>query len=183
MSYNPNDWALNLNDDTFNALKTDFNVVLKKTLHNMEQKESEAAELTVKLKISLERTKQASGDDIPRDVIIPKFDHKVSSVMQYKDEKTGTLGGNYELVWDKERGEWVMREIIDGQQNIFDAEYMVVDCDDNGDDAEHTSGVYSTPALPGGEPLALPGKFPDDDENGADNDYPYEEPTGEDGDE
>jgi TRAP-type C4-dicarboxylate transport system substrate-binding protein len=112
-----NVWALTLSSDTFNALKSDFDQVLRKTLTNMENKESEQAELTVKLKISLMKEQAPNFDSLipgaQREVIKPKFDHKVSSVMQIKDEKTGTLSGNYELVWDGELGQYVMREIKD----------------------------------------------------------------------
>lgn len=123
MNY-PNEWDLTLNGDTFNAMKSDFNQVLRKTLSNMERKGSELAELTVKLKISLKKDQApdfpVNGTEMKRDIVIPKFDHKVSSVMQIKDEVTGTLGGNYELVWDAARGEYVMREIMDPQISIFE---------------------------------------------------------------
>jgi hypothetical protein len=127
---NTNELDLNLNGDTFNALKTDFNAVLRKTLFNMEAKGSELAEITVKMKISLEKGTGRFGDAAPRNITVPKFDHKVSSVMQIKDEIAGSLGGNYELVWDSKRGEWIMREITDGQQSIFDSDYEWVEPDD-----------------------------------------------------
>ena len=125
MSYNPKEWDLSLSGDTFNALKSDFNAVLRKTLSNMETKSSELTELTVKLKITLKK-ERAPGAGLPREVVVPKFDHKVSSIMQIKDELTGSLGGNYELVWDKDRGEYVMREIMDPQQSLFDYGFETV---------------------------------------------------------
>ena len=135
MSIYPNVFDLNLNGDTFNALKSDFNMVLRKTLSNMEVKGSEEAELTVKLKIKLKKERDPfAGEGIPREMAVPKFDHKVSSVMQIKDELTGSLGGNYELVWDGERGEYILREIVDGQMNMFDAQYEVVDVQESNAD-------------------------------------------------
>jgi hypothetical protein len=99
----------------------------------MENKESEQAELTVKLKISLMKEQAPNFDSLipgaQREVIKPKFDHKVSSVMQIKDEKTGTLSGNYELVWDGELGQYVMREIKDPQLSIFEYDKEVYDED------------------------------------------------------
>ncbi len=128
-----NVWALTLSSDTFNALKSDFDQVLRKTLTNMENKESEQAELTVKLKISLMKEQAPNFDSLipgaQREVIKPKFDHKVSSVMQIKDEKTGTLSGNYELVWDGELGQYVMREIKYTQLSIFEYDKEVYDED------------------------------------------------------
>ena len=121
----PKTWDLNLNGDTFNALKNDFNQVLRKTLTNMESKGSELAELTVKLKISLKKEEHPC-EGFHREIMTPKFDHKVSSVMQIKDEITGSLSGNYELVWDSERGEYVMREVHDGQMQFVDYGYESV---------------------------------------------------------
>lgn len=118
MSYiYPDVLDLNLNGDTFNALKTDFNKILKRTLSSMENKGSEFAELTVKVKIKLEKETDYECE-MPREFVKPRFDHKVSSVMQIKDELTGTLRGNYELIWDEDRGEYIMREMR--QMTIFD---------------------------------------------------------------
>ena len=46
--------ALNMNSDVFESLINDFNGVLKKTLGNMRSKQSDVAEITLKLKITLE---------------------------------------------------------------------------------------------------------------------------------
>lgn len=116
--------ALTMESEAFNGLKTDFNQVLRRTLTNMERKESEQAELTVKLKISLEKDTAPDFSEVryraERDIVRPTFTHKISSVMQIKCEKSGVLSGNYELVWDEESGDYVMRPIEDGQMSLFD---------------------------------------------------------------
>lgn len=48
----PQELELTLNSSTFVALKADFDNALQKTLRNMQQKGSEAAEVKVSLKIS-----------------------------------------------------------------------------------------------------------------------------------
>ena len=120
----PQELELTLNSSTFAALKADFDQVLKKTLRNMQEKGSEAAEVKVSLKISFVKDEksdiQIADLDGRREIIIPKFDHKVSSVLQIKDEYSGTLGGNFELVYDEVRKEWVMREIINPQTSLDD---------------------------------------------------------------
>jgi len=120
----PKEFALTLESNTFNALKVDFDNVLKKTLSNMQEKGSEAAEVKLNLKISFEKGEQSDIQindlDGKREVIIPRFDHKVSSVLQIKDEASGTLGGGYELLFDKVRREYVMREIISPQTSLDD---------------------------------------------------------------
>jgi hypothetical protein len=118
-------YELTLESDAFNALKSDFNMLLRKTLSTMIQKEGEKAELKLSLKITLTQGETRDLDEVryeaQREVILPKFEHKISTVMQYKDEKSGFVGGaEYELVWDRAKGAYVMRPIKDGQMNLFD---------------------------------------------------------------
>ena len=120
----PKQYELTLNSETFAALKADFDLVLKKTLSNMQKKGSEAAEVKVSLKISFAKgvIPDISLDNLegPREMIIPQFDRKVSSVLQIKDEASGTLGGNFELVFDENRKSWILREIIGPQTSLED---------------------------------------------------------------
>ena len=115
---------LSLNGNTFNALKADFDSILRNTLSNMELKGADSAEMSIKLKISLERDQtedfDASYVGAMRDIIKPKFDHTVQSVLQIKDKKDGTLSGNYELVWDPKEKKYEMREITSRQTSLFD---------------------------------------------------------------
>ena len=118
-------YEMTLESDVFNAMKSDFNKLLRKTLSTMLQKEGEKAELKLSLKISLTqgeaRDFEEARYEAQRDVILPKFEHKISTVMQYKDELSGFVGGaEYELVWDKGKSEYVMRPIKDGQMDIFE---------------------------------------------------------------
>ena len=120
----PKQYELTLNSETFAALKADFDLVLKKTLSNMQKKGSDSAEVKVSLKIALSKTEDSNikvNDlDGMREVLIPRFDHKVASVLQIKDEASGTLGGNFELVFDENRKSWIMREIIGPQTSLED---------------------------------------------------------------
>lgn len=91
---NKKKYTLTLDSDAFNSLKSDFNQILRSTLNNMIQKEGEKAEVKISLKITL--TQSTAPDleehryEAEREVIVPKFEHKVTSVMQYKDEKAGS---------------------------------------------------------------------------------------------
>ena len=172
MNIYPKEWDLNLEGDTFNALKNDFNMVLRKTLSNMESKGSELAELTVKLKIQLKKEKASgAGEQIPRDIIVPKFDHKVSSVMQIKAEVSGSLGGEYELVWDTERNEWIMREIVDPQQSLFDYGHEVVYTQGDVIDVDAAPVDAGPPALTGSRIAGLLSNLREEDE-GCAKDFP-----------
>lgn len=120
----PQELELTLNSSTFVALKADFDNALQKTLRNMQQKGSEAAEVKVSLKISFAKgVISGISPDNPegqREMIIPQFDHKVSSVLQIKDEASGRLGGEFELVYDEVRKDYVMREIVSPQTSLDD---------------------------------------------------------------
>lgn len=187
--------TLTMESEAFNGLKTDFNQVLRRTLTNMERKESEQAELTVKLKISLEKDTAPDFREVKyraeRDIVRPTFTHKISSVMQIKCEKSGVLSGDYELVWDEEIGDYIMRPIDDGQLSLFD---------ENGKPTEPLCLEAGTPEPT--EPLAIEGEISEDasegnaeqdaieadyrvvdDEENSSDDYDYEEPEKESADE
>ena len=121
-----NDLLLSLKSDTFNALCTDFDQMLRKLLLGMEKFECEEGTLGIKVTVKLEKDQardfQANGYDAMRDIVKPTFKHEVSHAMQVKDKKTGSLSGNYELVWDRETGQYIMRNIDDGQVTLFDNE-------------------------------------------------------------
>ena len=115
------DLNLSLRGDTFSAMKSDFDDILGRTIGNMEMKGANVAVVTIKLDIELEKT----GRNTPSgyaDVVVPKFKHNISSVMQVKDKVSGQLSGDYQLVWDEETKKYVMREIDIGQESLFDGE-------------------------------------------------------------
>ena len=112
---------LALDSETFKTLKEDFGTVLHKTLFNMENKEAEAATLTIKVNIGFEKTKVPEHGEW-REIIVPRFEHKVSSVMQVRNEISGAMEGEFELVWSESNQTYFMREIGATQLSIFDGE-------------------------------------------------------------
>ena len=122
-----NDLPISLKSNTFNALCTDFDQVTRATLQGMSDTGQDTAEINVKVKITLtpdsapDYTVKGIGQQT-RSITKPKFDHTVTAVIQRKEKKTGTLSGNYELVWDRESCCFVMRPIDDGQSSLFDGE-------------------------------------------------------------
>lgn len=116
-----NAMELSLNGDTFAALKEDFDSILAQTLSNMESKGADEAVITLKLGVSLEK-QSFVRDDEPTELTKPSFKHDISSVMQVKNKKSGSLSGDYELVWDDDEQKYVMRKITNGQMTLFDME-------------------------------------------------------------
>lgn len=116
-----NDLQLSLNGETFQAMKTDFDTILARTLGNMTMKGANEATITIKLGIALE-TANVGSYEAPNEVTKPSFKHDISSVMQVKDKRTGSLSGEHQLVWDEDAKEYVLRKLGTEQMSMFDEE-------------------------------------------------------------
>jgi hypothetical protein len=119
---------LNLEGEAFADLRTDINEYLQMTLAKMDEINSSEAEITAKIIISLDRTElplltEDKKEEL-RDAMMPKFKHKVSALMKTKFERSGELRpeGEYELVFDEKRKEYIMRKILDPQVSLYDTD-------------------------------------------------------------
>lgn len=132
--------SLTLDSAAFEDMKGDFNKVLQRTLGNMLGKDSKEATLTIKLNIEILEEEvpnwQSADATAMRKINKPKFEHKVSSVMQIKNEVSGSVKGEYELVWDDELQEFVAVTIDNGQRSFFDEEYEGEDAESFDDESE-----------------------------------------------
>ena len=108
---------LTLDSDTFKNLKDDFDGMLARILKDMDKRNVDDATITLKLSVSLDREKVGpfSSDEEAKEVVKPTFKHDISSVMQVKDKKSGSVSGDFILVWDEEEGEFVRKRITNGQ--------------------------------------------------------------------
>ena len=112
-----------MDSEAFAKLRLDFDKLLSQTIRSMMQKQSSSASLGLKLDIELERTTVIDNraPDGVRSVILPRFTHKVSSVIQMKTEEKGKTEGAYELSWDDLRQEYTMLPI--GNEQITFEQY------------------------------------------------------------
>lgn len=123
-----NESTLHFEDDTFKKLRVDADQVLQKLLANMAEKGSLEGRLTITVDVSFaEETVQNRDPNIPGDTRVvhtPKFQHKVGSVMQIKNEQKGDMNcDGMEMVWDNEKGEYILRPITGrDQMSVFDYE-------------------------------------------------------------
>lgn len=153
--------TLHIEDDTFKKLRTDADQVLQKLLANMAEKGSLEGKMTITIDVSFtEETVQNRDPNIEGDMRVvhtPKFQHKVGSVLQIKNEQKGDMNcDGMEMIWDNEKGEYVLRPITGrDQMSIFDME--VPDTQDA--DAEVVDGEV----LEGRKYAALPMNEPEDD--------------------
>lgn len=113
---------LSLNSDTFKEFKNDFDMVLKRTIRNMEDEHVMNAALSVKLIINLNEDSAPDFDALhsgaQREIIVPKFLHEIKSVLKKEITRSGGTNGYYELVWDEESGDYTMRPVDNGQQSF-----------------------------------------------------------------
>lgn len=121
-----------LRSETFEALLSDFDSILNRTLGNMEMKGAESATITLKLDLGLEKVTYNQ-----KDIVKPTFKHTINSVMQIKDKRTGQFDGEYAMVWDETAERYVFQKIDNGQMELFQDDDDYVDAD-----------YYEVPALP-----------------------------------
>ena len=191
---------LHINDSAFDSMRADTDIVLQRLIKNMVEKDSQEGKVTITIDVTLQqdfipnRDPKVEGET--RRVLMPIISHKVGSVMQIKNEAKGSK--NYdgmELVWDDEKGEYVLKPIANtDQMTIFDAEFREVYDSESEEDEEEL-------ALEGRKVVGLPApeeeivneedieiteseddmsdEFDDIEEipfGGNDDDYDYEEP-------
>lgn len=99
--------------DTFDQLKTDMTRSLNKLLRNMQEYGSDKASMTVKMTVTLEDQELDNGEH----GTVPKFEHKVSFVVQIKNETEGELSGEWILTNDDSSG-FVLKPM--GQIDMFE---------------------------------------------------------------
>ena len=172
---------LHINDELFAGMRDDADRVLQKLLKNMVEKDSLEGKVTIGIDVTLvqefipNRDPNIEGET--RRVLTPKFSHKVGSVMQIKNEAKGDRNcDGTELVWDEERGEYVLRPIANTEQmTIFDADFRCVN--DETSEAGGGDEGEGQPALEGRRIAALPG--PSDTEgDGTEGEVAEEAPGG-----
>jgi hypothetical protein len=189
---------LHFNDELFDGMREDADRVLQKLLKNMVEKDSLEGKVTIGIDVTFSRefipNFDPSINQETRMVLIPKFSHKVGSVMQIKNEAKGDRNcEGKELVWDEEKGEYVLRPISNTDQGtIFDVQFRNVH-------EVREEYLEEQPTLEGRRIASLPGPCePEDNEDlqedmseefgtnppedipfaGDDEDYDYEDPEG-----
>ena len=118
--------TLHFEDETFKKLRDDADQVLQKLLANMAEKGSPEGKLTITLDVVFDEESIADKKNGGTRLIhTPKFQHKVGSVLQIKNEQKGDMNcDGMEMVWDDEKKEYVLRSITGKEQmSIFDMEF------------------------------------------------------------
>lgn len=114
---------INIDSDIFADLREHFNVVLQRTLSNMQTKGCDSAGITVKLAINVEQYAETytdtGGKPQKRWYQKPSIAHKVSATMKINDTEEGFFKEDYELFYDDVRKEFVLLPIVDRQERMM----------------------------------------------------------------
>lgn len=107
---------ITIESDLFMDLRAAFNRVLNRTLHSMKSKDSNSAEITIKLNV-LFNDEYQDGDE---NIIMPKFSHKITSISKFKDEENGRDSGEHVICYDDETETFTLKHINENQVSMDD---------------------------------------------------------------
>lgn len=164
---NPYEQSLHFNDSAFDGMRNDADIVLQKLIKNMVEKDSLEGKVTITIDVSLEQEFIPNHDPRiegeTRRVLTPKLSHKVGSMMQIKSETKGDKHyDGMELVYDEEKGEYVLKPIANtDQMTIFDAEFTECEVE------EETYDETEAPVLEGRRVAGLIGTSDEEEEHDA----------------
>ena len=135
---------VSIKGDTFEAFRDDFDEILTKTLDNMRQQDLSEAEITVKMKVkTIQKEVEApiSTDySNKRTAVVPTFSHTIRTAYKVETKVDGQLAANQELIYDEEAGQYILVDILTGQQSFWDY--------NQGDPQDYSRGeVQDVPAI------------------------------------
>jgi hypothetical protein len=116
--------TLHFRDKVFEKLINDADQVLQKLLSNMTEKGSTIGRLTISLDCIFEEEtvmdKNSTDGFFSRVIHTPKFQHKVGSVLQIKNEQKGDVNcDGMEMVYDEKTKEYILCPITGREQMSF----------------------------------------------------------------
>ena len=110
---------LRLENEIFDGFRSDMNVIIRELLKNMIEKGSEDGKITETIEVGLFPEFTETGTTFQ-----PQFTHKVNSVLQLKDQKSGIAPcKDMELVLDERTNTYYLQHVKGKpQMSIYDME-------------------------------------------------------------
>lgn len=110
---------LRLENEIFDGFRSDMNVIIRELLKNMIEKGSEDGKITATIEVGLFPEFTETGTAFQ-----PQFTHKVNSVLQLKDQKSGIAPcKDMELVLDERTNTYYLQHVKGKpQMSIYDME-------------------------------------------------------------
>lgn len=108
---------LRLENEIFDGFRSDMNVIIRELLRNMIAKGSEDGKITATIEVGLFPEYTETGTALQ-----PQFTHKVNSVLQLKDQKSGIAPcKDMELVLDEKTNTYYLQHVKGKpQMSIYD---------------------------------------------------------------
>lgn len=168
---------LKIEGEIFDDLRKDINMALQKALREMTDKDSDEGKISIAIDIKLDKESipdYSSGQKgKPRDIVKPRFLHKVAHAINIKGERKGGINPEMAMMQDEEGKELVLTYVNNTEQrSIFDDDIQeTMNRNTSEENAENLiEGIVADEtALPGPvEDEARPSDFDEDD-------YGYEE--------
>ena len=108
--------TLNLESDTFKAMKADFDELLQQLLEKLFAGRIADGSISMKLSVSLTET---YSETMGKDIAVPLFKHKTTANYTEKLENAGAVSlPNTYLEYDEDFGEFVLKP-CGGEQDMF----------------------------------------------------------------
>ena len=118
------DEAISLSAPIFEGLRIEADAVIQTMLRNMDENCLSDGETVIKIKAHRQEDTapdlMSQDPDAKRKIIVPSFAYQVTTIMKQEHRNTGSVGGNYELVWDSLTGKYIRRRVLEAQTSIFD---------------------------------------------------------------
>ena len=116
---------LHIEDEIFRELRNDTNFVLQRLISVMTRKDAPKGKITINIDVGFRREElentEFNADEKTRIACVPVFEHKVSSVVQIKEEQKGYIDcDDMEMVFNDKTNEYVLKYIRQPQMSIFD---------------------------------------------------------------
>lgn len=110
---------LKLENEIFDNFRTDMNLIIRELIRNMIARGSEDGKITATIEVGLFPEFTETGTTFQ-----PRFIHKVGSVLQLKDQKSGIAPcKDYELALDENTNTYYLRHVKGKpQMSIYDME-------------------------------------------------------------
>lgn len=121
---------LKLENPIFDNFRTDMNLIIRELLKNMIARGSEDGKITATIEVGLFPEVTETGTALQ-----PQFTHKVASVLQLKDQKSGIVScKDMELALDEETNTYYLRRMTGKpQMSIYDMD-LREECPGNEDE-------------------------------------------------
>lgn len=118
---------ITMDSETFAQVRENFDMLLQKLFHKMQQNKSDEGSITLKIDVKMIDDYIPDESGTARCISKPILKHKITTTVPVKDSFDGKKDTGMELIYDEELGRYVLKYVSSGgQRSIFDADFREV---------------------------------------------------------